>query len=87
MKNKRMVRRASVYQHDELAGELWEGEDGDWCFQYRDGYAGVTISLTLPYQEAGYRFSASSINQSVDTIRSAGTISRYPDVGLGVVGT
>jgi serine/threonine-protein kinase HipA len=58
MKGKHMARRALVYQQDELAGELWEDEGGDWCFLYRDGYAGVAISLTLPVHEAVYRFSA-----------------------------
>ncbi len=50
------VRRAHVFQQGTLAGELWEQEDGDWCFRYGDEYSGLPVALTLPVRKDPYQF-------------------------------
>lgn len=51
-------RRAAIYQHGLLAGQLFEREGGAWEFSYSDDYAGDAVSLTLPVRPEPYEFAS-----------------------------
>lgn len=50
-----MTRKALVYVHDHLAGELIETEEGTYTFSYSSQYLEISsnlpVSLTLPLQK------------------------------------
>ncbi|WP_052882840.1 HipA N-terminal domain-containing protein [Kiritimatiella glycovorans] len=55
--DKKVLRRAEVFQSGRLAGNLLEQEQGGlWVFEYIDGYGGAPISLTLPVRGEPYTF-------------------------------
>ncbi len=49
------MRKAKVFMHGELAGILME-VDGNYRFEYVEGYRGEPISLRLPIQQRAYEF-------------------------------
>ena len=51
----RSLRRATVFQHGNRAGELKETRSG-WEFVYDDDYDGFPVSLTLPVRREPYSF-------------------------------
>jgi serine/threonine-protein kinase HipA len=54
-----MMRKAKVFANDKEAGMLLEIKSGDkFLFEYRDGYSGMPVSLTLPLSQKVYEFSA-----------------------------
>ncbi len=51
------MRKACVFVHDRLAGQLIEDEAGlRYRFVYLPDYSGPPISLTMPVRGAGYEF-------------------------------
>lgn len=50
------MRRADVFVQKELAGSLIENDDKTYVYEYRDGYQGAPISLTLPTAQRRYEF-------------------------------
>jgi serine/threonine-protein kinase HipA len=50
------MRRVEVYQQGALAGVLEELDRGRWRFTYADGYAGESVSLTMPAAQAIHEF-------------------------------
>ncbi|EEF61775.1 HipA N-terminal domain-containing protein [Pedosphaera parvula] len=50
------MRKAEVFQQNELAGLLEELSPSEYRFSYATNYAGEPISLTLPVRERPYEF-------------------------------
>lgn len=51
------MRKANVYMHGEWSGQLVEFEKGQrYQFNYREGYDGPPVSLTMPVAEGAFSF-------------------------------
>jgi serine/threonine-protein kinase HipA len=53
-----MMRKAKVFNHDELAGYLTENDDGTYYFDYLETYQDAEISLTMPTSQKHYTFTS-----------------------------
>lgn len=50
------MKRAHIYQQDQLAGVLEARDDGSYRFTYEPGFRGEPISLTMPTSQAVWEF-------------------------------
>ena len=50
------MRKANVYVHGKRAGVLTEVSEGDYLFEYDEGYDGAPVSLTMPIAQRKYGF-------------------------------
>lgn len=50
------MRRADVFVRKDLAGSLIENDDKTYVYEYREGYQGAPVSLTLPTTQRRYEF-------------------------------
>ena len=53
-----LERRAAIFQHGRLAGQLRSTGPAAWTFAYEGGYDGPPVSLTLPVRAEPYEFPA-----------------------------
>jgi serine/threonine-protein kinase HipA len=51
-----VMKRAHIYQQDQLAGVLESLEDGSYRFTYEPGYHGEPVSLTMSRSQAVWSF-------------------------------
>ena len=53
------MRKAKVFVNEREAGILTEIKFGDkYVFEYREGYSGIPVSLTMPVSDMVYEFSS-----------------------------
>jgi serine/threonine-protein kinase HipA len=50
------MKRARIYQQDQLAGLLEARDDGSYCFTYDAGFHGEPVSLTMPTSQRVWAF-------------------------------
>ena len=50
------MKRARIYQQDQLAGLLEARDDGSSCFTYDAGFHGEPVSLTMPTSQRVWAF-------------------------------
>lgn len=50
------MRKAEIYIHGILAGELLEEDSGGYIFHYLESYQGPSVSLTMPLSQRMYSF-------------------------------
>ncbi len=50
------MKRACIYQQDQLAGLLEARGDGSYCFTYDAGFHGEPVSLTMPTSQRVWDF-------------------------------
>ena len=56
MKRNKQLCKASVFSHRELAGYLVEYDNGEFVFEYLEGYNGPPISLTMAVAQKIFTF-------------------------------